>query len=316
MTYNARQARQEFGKDVDLGKTVTEAEKEKLRTKFTFVHAVFPNDDYDGKFGSKKFASKILNITDGVFIESDNYKNGYSSLPYKVVFLGESQDGNIGSSPSIDVLPTVKECDEASKTFIESCEINSFPPTMVEDDGVVGQPNVGPRGLIVIRAGAMKPEPFKTGSNPQLNAEFISNEEQKIKLAYKNDIFDSMNYYRSMSAAEFKQIEIEKKIEEGFMSLAPLTSSIQSDFLSPLIMEIDEEVNGKFEIPIKIIYHGRLHIALNAMQTNATETHLAKWCRLRKHIKYLTILIWIELSVFQVLTLVFRLNSSKKRNRY
>lgn len=173
MTYDARQARQEFG-NVDLGDKVKKALGEKSKTKFTFVHAVFPNEDYDGKFGSKKFASKILNIDDGVFVESESYKNGYNALPYKVAFLGESQDGNIGSSPSIDVLPTVKECDAASKTFIESCEINSFPPTMVEDDGVVGQPNIGPRGLIVIRAGAMKPEPFKTGANPQLNAEFIA----------------------------------------------------------------------------------------------------------------------------------------------
>jgi hypothetical protein len=276
MIFTARQAKQEFG-DVDLGDTVKKALGENSNNKFEFVHMVFPNKDYDGKFGSKKFASKILNISDSILIESDNYKNGYDRMPYKIVKFGESEDGNTGSSPSVDVLPTVKMCNEATKTFIESSENASGGTLIVEDDGVVGQPVRGPNGLIVIRSGSKYPEILKTGANPQLNAEFLNVERQIIKQSFLNDVFDSLTYYRQETAAELKEIEIQKKIEEGFIVLAPVIASLQRDFLDPLILEIDEEVNGKPEVEMKIVYQGRLVLMMSAMQTNAIETHLAKW---------------------------------------
>lgn len=276
MSFNARQAKQEFG-DAELGKEVGEAAKEGKADKFEFVHAVFPNGDYDGKYGSMKYASKILNLKDGVFIDSPKYRNGYDYMPYKIIKYSDNyDDDNIGYCPTVESLPDIKMLNEAAKTFIECCEKEGNPPVLVESDSVIGQPVTSPGGLLVYRKGAEKPEPMKTGSNPQLNQAFINNIQQQVRESYMSDVFDAVKYYRRETAAELKQIEIEQRVSEGYIVLAPVVASIQKYMLEPVIMDIFNRIDEE-KIKMKIVYQGRLSLAMSSMQTDAIETVLAKW---------------------------------------
>lgn len=240
---------------------------------------MFPNNDYDKKIGSKKFASVIINVKDRHIVN----EGGVSSIPYKIGKYGEYPDSDMGYSPAVEILPDVKMVNAAQKTFIESCERAANPAIIYEDDGVVGQPVTSPGGAIVVRNGALVPTPLQSGANPQLTKEFIDGAKQVIRERFLNDVFDALTYYRRETAADLKEIEIRQKIEEGFVAIAPVIVTLQRDLLDPLILEVLNDIPDKelppapFEFEKKIIYQGRLALAMNSMQTNAIETVLAKW---------------------------------------
>lgn len=275
--YTARQAKQAY--KGELGDSIKQALKDNSQTKFEFVHCIYPNDDYNEKIGSKKYASRIINVKDRVVVE----EGGYTTLPYKIVKYGEMPDGDMGYSPAVEILPTIKMVNEMQKTLIKSAEMVCDPPLIVEDDGVVGQPVRSPGGTITIRSGAFEPKPLKTGSSPQLTREFINDVQQVIRESFLNDVFDSLKYYRKETAAELKQVEIAQRVEEGFVILAPLVATMQRDLLDPLMFDIldklTEEELPKFpeKFDMKLVYQGRLSLAMSSMQTNAIETVLAKW---------------------------------------
>ena len=279
--YTARQARQAY--KGDLGPTI-EADLKDEGTKRSnhheFVHIVYPNEDYDAKIGSKKFASLVINVKDKIVVQ----EGGLSSMKYKIVMFGENDDGDMGDGPSTDILPEVKMVNAMRKTLIVAAQKNSDPSMIVEDDGVVGQPDTSGGGLIVVRAGAEFPRPWISGARLEVNDAMVESSRQDIREAFLNDVFDAMKFHRRETKAELKEAEILARVEEGFMVLAPLVAAIQRDLLDPMILEIldklsEEELGGAniSEIETKIVYQGRLALAMSSMETNAIETVIAKW---------------------------------------
>ena len=274
MSYTARQAQQEWGEN--LGKSVEKSiESDRNSTdKFEFIHCVYPNLDYDeGKVGSKKFASVIINIPDRHIVKED----GFNSIPYLVARFSKTPDEILGRSPAVELLPEIKMLNSMKKTFIESAEKMANPPLMVEDDGVIGQPNTSAGGLVYMRSGAAMPTPLNIGVNVQLNAELIREQQQIIREGLFNDLFDALADYRNMTATEVVQ-----RVEEKMVLLAPAISALQKELFDPLItrvLDLLEDVVPKPEIKFdkQIVYQGRLALAMSNMQTNAIEATLAKW---------------------------------------
>lgn len=276
--YTVRQAVQEFGKD-NLGDSIMKAIKaEKLDEPFEFVHVVAPNADFDpSKLGSrsKSVRSIYINIPDRVIVRD----SGFSELPYKVARFSKTSQEIMGRGPAIEYLPEIRQLNRMKKSFIESCEKAVNPPLIVEDDGVVGQPVTGPSGMIYIRSGAMKPEPLNTGTNVQLNAEIIRDQQELIKEGFFNDLFQALAQHKNMTATE-----VVGRIEEKIVHLAPAVTSLQKEIFSPLITRTLNLLIQAKRIPeppisfdFDIVYQGRLALAMSNIQTNAIEVTLAKW---------------------------------------
>lgn len=281
MHYTARQAKQAFGDN--LGKSVENALKDTGKTtkdSFEFVHCVYPSDEYDQtKIGSKAYKYMIVNVKDKHPVDEGTYKD----IKYRVVQYGENLDGAMGYSPSLEMLPEIKMLSAMKKTFIVSCEKQADPAMMVEDDGVIGQPSTSSGGLIVVRSGAQYPQPWKSEANNQLTDIFIEKQQQIVREAFLNDVFDALKYYRRETAAELKEMEIVQRIEEGFVVLAPVVAAIQRDLLNPMVMDIFRDLTPQergdlpSDFDMKIVYLGRLAMAMNVFETTAIETVLAKW---------------------------------------
>ena len=272
--YTARQANQEFGDNA--GKSVARAVKAgKLDEKFEFVHAVVPNTDYDsGMIDSKKFTAKFINVKDQVEVKEE----GFDDMPYLIARFDRAPNEILGRSPVMDLLPEIKMLNRMRYTFISSSELAGNPPMMMEDDGVVGQPVTSPNGAIYVRAGAQYPQPYKTGVNPALNGELIAQQQQLVRDGLFNSLFQSLQGLRNMTATE---AEIRKS--DDMNMLAPTTGSIQKELYDPLLSRVVNLLPDKKlpPAPIKldydIVYQGRLALAMNNMQTSATETALAIW---------------------------------------
>lgn len=271
--YTARQAQQAWGDD--LGKSVVKDLNEaKNKSKVhEFVHAVIPNKDFDGKkVGSGEWVSLIINIKDKHIVE----QKGSKSLIYRIVQFGENLDGDMGDGPSTDLLPEIKMVNAMRCTMIVSSEKVADPPMMVEDDGVVGQPVTSGGGLIVIRSGAQFPQPWNSGARLDITDAMIKDSQQTIREGYLNDVFDAMKFYRRETRAELKEAEIVSRIEEGFVALFPLVKGVQRDLLDPMILEILDSLDIDLKFDKKIVYQGRLALAMSAMEANAIETFIAK----------------------------------------
>jgi len=275
--YTARQAYQEFGDGVS--KSIKKAlDAGQLNERFEFVHACGPNEDFDSsKLNStnKKIRSLYICIEDREIVKD----GGFDEMPYFVARFSRAPQEIMGRGPAIEMLPEIKMLNRMKRTFIESAEKAVNPPLIIEDDGVVGQPVTSPQGIIFVRPGAMEPKPLNTGMNVQLNAELIAQQQEVVKEAFFNDLFQALAQHRNMTATE-----VVERVEEKIVHLAPAITALQKEIFSPLIKRVFNLLSRarKIEPPpietdFEVIYQGRLALAMSNMQTNAIEATLAKW---------------------------------------
>lgn len=279
MFYTARQMYQEFGE------TVSGAVKKSLKensesTKFEVIHCVYPRKDYDSSkvdFKGKKFVSEFYEVAQKNLLK----EGGFDSMPYRIGRFDRSPDELLGRSVAMDLLPDIKMLNNERYTFVQSSEMQSIKPLLVEDDSVLGQPAVGPGSVITYRAGSTPPQSMDTGANPQLNYEVLSQERQSIKEGFYNDLFQALAAYGSRERKT--QLEVSQLVEEKMVMLAPTISSLQKELLDPLIIRVYELLIGSPEMPdpigvdVDIAYQGRLSLAMSAIQTNGIELTIAKW---------------------------------------
>lgn len=282
--YTARQCRQKFPKS-DLGKTIeTELKENKHQNKkYEILHCVFPREDYDAtkKLGkeSKRFVSLYINREDKHLILEDN---GFDENPYIIGRLDEVPDELMAIGITANLLPDIKMTSAMCETFVEGCERQSNPTIMMEDDGVVGQPNASPGGIMYIRSGAQYPQALKTDFNPSLNAEIIRQYKQDLREGYHLNLFDVLQDHKNMTAEEVQQ-----RARDSMQLLSPFVGSEQqeADILITRVFNIllENEVIPPFtspegkDIDFDIVYNSRLAMTGNLVQANATETFLAKW---------------------------------------
>ena len=277
--YTARQAVQEFGLE-NLNKGAKKAVKTgKLDEKFEYVHVVAPNVDFDSsKIGSKgkKIKSVYIAIQDRTIVK----EGGFNELPYLIARFSKTPQEIMGRGPAIELLPEIKMLNRRKKTFIEASEKAVNPPLVVEDDGVVGQPVTSPGGMIYIRAGAQFPQPLNTGTNVQLNAEIIKDQQTIVKEGFFNNLFQTFVDLKNISSATEAAI----RKEDDLVIVSPAITSLQKEIFSPLIERVLNLLVGANKVPPKpqgakfdIVYHGKLALAMSNMQTQAMEATLAKW---------------------------------------
>lgn len=276
MFYTVRQAIQEFGIE-NVSEDIKRKHKAgQLLEKIEIVHCVYPRKDRDPKkvdAKGKKYVSEYVEVANENVLKS----GGFNSIPYLIGRFERSPDEIMGRGPGIDLLPDIRMLNNMRYTFVESSEKASNPPLIIEDDGVVGQPGVGPNDLIVIRAGAMEPHALQTGANPQLTFQVIQDERQGIYEGFYNDLFQPMSQNKNMTATEANF-----RYEEKMVMLAPTIAGLQKELLDPLVTRSMELLIEHKKIEpigeeVDVAYQGRLSLAMSNMQTNAVELWAAKW---------------------------------------
>ena len=189
----------------------------------------------------------------------------------------------MGYGPAMEYIEDIRMLNRMARAVIESAEIANNPPTRVEDDGVIGQPVTGPKGMIYMRTGAQFPKPYVSGINVQSNAEVIFQMREIIRRAFFNDLFEPMGEHRNMTATEANLRE-----NELIVIITPAVVSLASEIFSPMltrILDLLMRTNKKAKrIPqppddfdYDVIYQGRLALAMSNVQANAQEVVMAKF---------------------------------------
>ena len=276
--YTTRQAVQEFGTDIKSKSVQKAISANKWDEKFEFVHVTSPNNDFDStKIGAKnkKVKSEYIMIKDKAVVKT----GGFDDLPYLVARFALIPGEIMGRGPAIELLPEIKMLNRMKRSFIEAAEKAVNPPLMVEDDGVVGQPVTDPNGMIYVRTGAQFPQALNTGTNLQLNAEIIRDQQTVVKEGFLINRFNTLEDKRNMTA-----YEVGVRKEDDLTIVSPQVTPLQKETLDPLLSRsLNLLVKAKrIEEPpqafdFDIAYQGRLSLAMASVQSNAMEATLAKW---------------------------------------
>ena len=227
----ARQAVQEFGED-NVGTKIKEAVKAKPDTRFNFIHAVEPTQDYERSVGMKSktklpFHSCHVCFEDKMVVRV----GGYNEFPYLVPRWSKATGEIFGRSPSYNALPDIKTLNKAVEIGLKAWAKAIDPPLLVTDDGVIGRVRMTPGGITVVRSDtAIKP--LQIGSNWQITDLKENQLRTAIRQAYYSD------QLQLQEGPQMTATEVQVRYELMQRLLGPTLGRFQTEFLNPLIERV------------------------------------------------------------------------------
>lgn len=227
--YTARQAEQLFGED-NLHPKMLEALEKDPDKKFCIVHAVMPRKDVaKGKAASKKpYASLYIDVENKHLLR----EGGYDEMPYIVARFSKLVGETYGRSPAWNALPDIKMVNKMSETIIKAAQLQTHPPLMVADDGVLMPLRANPNGLIMgglSHDGTERVRPLNIGGGLNIGSEIVAQRQKMIR----DSFFVDQLVFRE--GPQMTATEVIQRQEEKLRLLSPHLGRIQSEYLTPLV---------------------------------------------------------------------------------
>tara|TARA_Y100000310_G_C20692379_1_gene823185 strand:+ start:304 stop:1926 length:1623 start_codon:yes stop_codon:yes gene_type:complete len=157
-------------------------------------------------------------------------EGGFDENPYVIARWSKAAEEDYGRSPAMEVLPTIRVVNAMAKTILEASELAVRPPVMVGAGTMEGPIRTAPGSIMYVRQGTRDyPQPFNSGSRPDIGHELMDREEAKIEKAFFADRL-SLPQNDRMTATEI----IERR-QQGLMVISPVLSRLYSEWLNPII---------------------------------------------------------------------------------
>lgn len=199
-------------------------------TEFYFIHAVYPNEDYqDNKRDSFKFYSCYVEVESKQIIS----EGGYRTMPYSVSRYYTEPNETYGRSPAMIVLPDIKTLNRLSKSNTKNTEKLADPVLLANDDAIINGFNLQPGAInygAVTADGRPMVIPLQTGSQIQVGIEREEQLRQAINEAFLVTLFMALVETKNMTATE-----VQYRAQEKGQQLAPVMGRQQSELLGPMI---------------------------------------------------------------------------------
>lgn len=270
--FTARQAVQQFGEEnlsEDIRKAASQPDEQEKR--FLFVHAVYPRTRRDKQKKSpdnKPFAS--------VYIEQKTkkvvYEGGYNTMPYQCPRFYKG--GEIyGRSPAMKAIPALRSINIAVEAYLKNVEGQAkpivFAPSKVYDK-------------ISLQFGTVNPWDSDGGEikiwsptgDLRSPIEFAQLKAQQVEKMFYCDVFQYLEDKKNMTATE-----AQLRYDEMIQGISPVLANLHSEFFSPFIKRVVNELftMGKIKIPkeyttkdgkmpdFEVVYNTRLDTKLKGV---------------------------------------------------
>jgi hypothetical protein len=245
---DTRQALQEFGENAPQEIKVCND----LHKEWTFLHAVYPNADYDpGRIDGphKKFASDYLCLTTKTLIS----EGGYDICPFfypRYDVLPSLQDP-YGYSPTMLLMPEVKQLMAMGRSNIRVAQRQSDPTWLASNEDIINVAKVGqPNAIIpggVDANGRPLVQAVQMPNTLPFSLEMIQDLRNVIREGFDLNLFNVLVNKPDMTATEVLQ-----RAQETATLLSPTTSRIEKELLSGVIakeLEICERAGQLGQMP-------------------------------------------------------------------
>lgn len=232
--YTAKQAVEKFGEENLSPSTAKLAKKaDTALTRLQFVHCVRPRSGRDMK---RKDAENMP--WESYYIEVEAKKivdeGGYDLFPYAVPRFTKVDGSAYGRSPAMAAIDDLRMLNRSGKDFIDAVEQETVPP-------IVLPPGDDPQDFDM-RPGAVNPSNNTTGGEvkqllPKVDLvpveKFIERRENKISDMFFLNLFLALEAQKNMTATE-----VVERISEKIQGVAPVVSRLQSEFYSPVLKKV------------------------------------------------------------------------------
>lgn len=227
----SRQMRQVFGEG--LPEKIEAALKAgKLDETFTVLHCVQPREDYKSwrlDNTGMKFTNDYI-MLDGKHILREG---GFYEFPYAIArYLTKSREV-YGRGPGTMLISDIKMVNEMKRTIIEVADMAADPPTLLRDDGILGEFRLMPGSRNyggIDENGRPAAIPFQTGADHRLSFEILRETKSQIDDGFLGVYFRVLLENPNMTATQALLLAQ----QQGQMT-NPTLGRLQTDFLGRAI---------------------------------------------------------------------------------
>lgn len=180
--WNKRQILQEFP-GFDQSEQFTKARDDQ---KFTVLHCVYPNNEYDGR--SRVPAKRRLRSVYLIKETNDLLElSGFDWMPYHVTRWAKLAGETYGRGPGLSVLPDIRMVNAMSATVIKAAQKFTDPPLFLPDDGYMLPVRMTPGSINFYRAGQEQPFTLPANGRIEIGDAMIEQRRQLIRQGFYVD---------------------------------------------------------------------------------------------------------------------------------
>lgn len=230
----ARQAIQKFKTFGNLSPEIHKAaaSDKDQDTKFKFLHAVLPAEEY-GERVKQPFVSVWIETK----IEHQIALAGFKEFPYIVPRWDTSAEEIYGRSPAMMALPDVQTLNQMGKTILRAGHKAVEPPLLIPHDGLKSAARTWPGGntyfdsSLLQKTGGRPPIwPLESGANLPLGREMQNDVREQVWAAFFRNVLQLPVEGPQMTATEILQ-----RREEFMRIIGPTFGRLETDYTGPLI---------------------------------------------------------------------------------
>jgi len=216
---------------------VKQALRDSPEQRFDVVHAVYPRVDAPKGIPAKRRTKNDMPFA-SVWFERDSChllsESGYQEQPYHVVRWSKAAGETMGRGPGLTALPFIRALNAMVYTAMLASQKIANPPTMLPDDGLIGDVDTGPGGIVYYRTGQgddIKQFPAQADLSGCLA--LIERNTEAIR--------NTFLYYQMQPAVGGPQKTITQVLleqEEKMRALGPVMGRMQTEYLTPFINRV------------------------------------------------------------------------------
>ena len=229
----ARQAAGQFGDRLPENILAEAEDQARMDREHEFLHAVFPRRNAPaGLAGPENLPVASVHIA--VQARALVRVSGYRALPYAVSRFNVTAGDVYGRSPAMEVMPSIIQLNEMTKTILRAAEKMVDPPILVPDGDVITAFNLRP-GAVNFGGldydGRPRMVPFQINGNLPVGLEMIEDRRRVINEAFFINLFQVLVERPGDQTAT----EVIERATEKAQLLAPVMGRQQSELLWPII---------------------------------------------------------------------------------
>lgn len=261
----ARQAVGRFGNNVS--QDILSANETNPEDTFAFMHCVFPRDKSEvrlneaglGPANKRPFASLLIEIESKNLVE----EAGYYENPVYVSRMSTMPGEIYGRGPGHIALPEIRVLNRLVDISMNSLAMAAAPPTLVEQQGILGQLNMTPHGVTVVRDTDKSVRQLRTDARFDVLNAYVVNLQDSVKSIF---FLDKLFLPARTETGEMTLGEVQERLSQNQKVLGPTISRLYSEFLTPLIHRtfkmmlrggalapIPDSIKGDLNIEVKFV---------------------------------------------------------------
>lgn len=226
----------QFRKDKMIPREIFEMAAKDSTDQLEIIHATEPVDVLTNEGDVKKAGYKKHKFQSTYMLKDKHYilsKGSFFEFPYAAPRWSKTTGEKYGRGPGFQMLADIRMVNAMMLTVIQGAQVTVHPPYQVEDDGVIGQVQLTPGGLTIVRPGSEPIKPLIVDARIDFGQKMLEDVRSRIRAGFYIDQLTLPKESPQRTAEEVRQIA-----EEQMRLMGPVLGRQHFELLRPLITRL------------------------------------------------------------------------------